>query len=128
MSTQLEWTTLPRGTHTAHFNPIQLDCWRVCLAPGMAWHWTALNLSTGEGLGCGDAKTEWEAKENSTNFARNYLHPPIERDYTAEDFHATIDQDASANAMTDCDCIVAWWIGLDAWRRAKQLGAKFSHE
>lgn len=49
-------------------------------------------------------------------------------DIAWENLHEGIDQDASMEGMSDIDTMVAWKIGLAAWKASKKYGAKFVHE
>lgn len=47
---------------------------------------------------------------------------------TWEKLFEVIQDDCDKAGMADLDCLVAWRIGLAAWKRAHELGAKFPHE
>lgn len=54
--------------------------------------------------------------------------PEIAGDEAWERFHENIDKDATREGMSDADATVAWWLGLAAYKEARKLGVKFSHD
>lgn len=51
--------------------------------------------------------------------------PQINGDEAWEAIHELIDEDAGKDCMTDQDVMLAWKLGLAAWKESKKWGAKY---
>lgn len=54
--------------------------------------------------------------------------PEINGDAGWEALHENIDKDATREGWTDVDAQVAWWLGVEAFKATKKLGAQFHHD
>jgi hypothetical protein len=44
------------------------------------------------------------------------------------DVHRQIDEDAAKHKLTDMDAVIAWKLGLAAWKTARKYKAKYPHD